>query len=201
MDYLDVGEDFYDALYAMYNENAGCFKDLGITGANDLFIFGESYAGKYVPAIASRILSEKDKGGFLTGLRGVGIGDGFTHPYNILAEVGAFAYNIGLLDFQERSRIEQLIINATFQNRNRQWSNLHDTFDVVLDNIVDWAGGVNVYDFTSYKNYPSKNFIIQPISSKNIFGIQISKNSINLMTTSNMVNKEAMSIKLSMKIS
>ena len=140
----------------MYNENAGCFKDLGITGDNDLFIFGESYAGKYVPAIASKILSEKDKGGFLTGLRGAAIGDGFTHPYNILAEVGAFAYNVGLLDFQERSKIEQLIINATFQNRNRQWSDLHYTFDTVLDNIVDWAGGVNVYDFTSYKDYPSK---------------------------------------------
>ena len=185
----------------MYNENAGCFKDLGITGDNDLFIFGESYAGKYVPAIASRILSEKDKGGFLTGLRGVGIGDGFTHPYNILAEVGAFAYNVGLLDFQERSRIEQLIINATFQSRNRQWSHLHDTFDTVLDNIVDWAGGVNVYDFTSYKDYPSIHYFIQPISLKNISGIQILKSFINLMMTSNTANKEVTSIKLSMKIS
>lgn len=144
----------------MYNEGSGCFKDLSITGDNDLYIFGESYAGKYVPAIASKILSEKDKGGFLTGLRGAAIGDGFTHPYNILAEVGAFSYNVGLLDFQERSKVEQLIINGTFQQRNRRWDELHDTFDQVLDNIVDWAGGVNVYDFTKYHDYPSILFLI-----------------------------------------
>lgn len=118
----------------------------------------------------------------MTGLRGVGIGDGFTHPYNILAEVGAFAYNVGLLDFQERSRIEQLIINATFQNRNRQWSNLHDTFDTVLDNIVDWAGGINVYDFTSYKDYPSNIKLIQPISLKSISGTPTSRNFTNWTT-------------------
>lgn len=52
----DVAVDFYAALSAMYNDGAGCFKDLGITGDNDLFIFGESYAGKYVPAIAQKIV-------------------------------------------------------------------------------------------------------------------------------------------------
>lgn len=25
----------------------------------------------------------------------------------------------------------------------------------MLDNIVDWAGGVNVYDFTKYHDYPT----------------------------------------------
>lgn len=185
----------------MYNENAGCFKDLGITGDNDLFIFGESYAGKYVPAIASKILTEKDKNGFLTGLKGVGIGDGFTHPYNILAEVGAFAYNVGLLDFQERSKIEQLIINATFQNRNRQWRYLHDTFDTVLDNIVDWAGGVNVYDFTSYKDYPSILWIIQPVSLKSISGILTSRSFTSSTITSSMESKEVMFMKLFMRTS
>lgn len=40
----------------MYNEAKGCFRDFGITGESDLFIFGESYAGKYVPAIAKKIL-------------------------------------------------------------------------------------------------------------------------------------------------
>jgi hypothetical protein len=40
----------------------------------------------------------------------------------------------------------------------RQWSDMHYTFDKVLDSIVKWAGGVNVYDFTKYKRYPSKHF-------------------------------------------
>jgi serine carboxypeptidase 1 len=31
---------------------------------------------------------------------------------------------------------------------------LHDTFDKTLDLIVEWAGGVNVYDITKYRRYP-----------------------------------------------
>jgi hypothetical protein len=39
-------------------------------------------------------------GGFLSGFRGSGIGDGFTHPYEILSEVGNFAFHLGLIDYQ-----------------------------------------------------------------------------------------------------
>lgn len=96
----DVAQDFYDALYVLYHDNNGCFQNLGLKPDAPLFIFGESYAGKYVPAIAEKIVQEKLKGGFLTGLKGIAIGDGFTHPYNILAEVGTFAFNLGLIDYQ-----------------------------------------------------------------------------------------------------
>jgi len=94
--------------------------------------------------------------GKITGLKGVGVGDGFTHPYFILTQVGEFAYNLGLIDYQERSWVEHLILNATFQERTRDWRNLHITFDQVLDMIVDLAGGVNVYDITKYKEYPNQ---------------------------------------------
>jgi vitellogenic carboxypeptidase-like protein len=40
----------------MYINPNGCFQALGISPDKDLFIFGESYAGKYVPAIAAKIL-------------------------------------------------------------------------------------------------------------------------------------------------
>jgi carboxypeptidase C (cathepsin A) len=85
----DVANDFYYGLNELYNKNEGCFKQLGITGDHPLFVFGESYAGKYAPAIAEKIKSEQlHNNGFLKNLRGVGIGDGFTHPYFILSQVG-----------------------------------------------------------------------------------------------------------------
>lgn len=85
----DVANDFYNALTELYNNPKGCFSILGITGNHPLFIFGESYAGKYAPAIAYKIKEEETKNqGFLKGLKGVGIGDGFTHPYFILTQVG-----------------------------------------------------------------------------------------------------------------
>jgi len=85
----DVANDFYYALQELYFSSNGCFNQLGITGDKPLFIFGESYAGKYAPAIGSKIKQEqRDKQGKITGLKGVAIGDGFTHPAFILSQVG-----------------------------------------------------------------------------------------------------------------
>lgn len=153
----DVATDFYYALNELYNNINGCFKKVGITGDMPLFIFGESYAGKYAPAIGQKIKYEQiTNRGFLTGLKGVGVGDGFTHPYFILTQVGEYAYNLGLIDYQERSMIEQIILNATYQERTRDYDELHKTFDLALDLIVMVSGGVNVYDITKYQDYPTK---------------------------------------------
>jgi vitellogenic carboxypeptidase-like protein len=157
----DVAEDFYNALYTLYTDGKGCFNGLGIRPDAPLFIFGESYAGKYVPAIGAKIVREKLNGGFLKGLKGVAIGDGFTDPFHILAEVGGFAFNFGLIDYQERAKVEQIIINATFQEREQNWAELHDSFDRALDLIVEMAGGINVYDLTKYRDYPGISQLIQ----------------------------------------
>jgi carboxypeptidase C (cathepsin A) len=48
--------------------------------SNALYLFGESFAGHYIPAIGVKILaSEKLKDVMFTG---VGIGDGWTSPIN-----------------------------------------------------------------------------------------------------------------------
>jgi len=85
----------------LYQNSNGCFKKLNFSPSQDLIIFGESYAGKYAPAIGVKIKKEQqDNNGFLTGLKGVAIGDGFTHPYDILTEMGEYAFNLGLIDYQ-----------------------------------------------------------------------------------------------------
>lgn len=151
----EVSNDFYAALKELYTNSAGCFSQLGIKPDNNFIVFGESYGGKYAPAIGEKILREQqDNQGFLTGLKGVAIGDGFTHPYNILTQVGEYAYNLGLIDYQERTKVEQIIANATFQERMNYWDDLHDSFDDALDYIVERAGNINVYDITKYHDYP-----------------------------------------------
>lgn len=54
----DVANDFYYALKELYQNPKGCFNKVGITGAHPLFVFGESYAGKYAPAIGQKIKQE-----------------------------------------------------------------------------------------------------------------------------------------------
>lgn len=69
-----VANDMYDFLlqfFAKHTELAD----------NDLYIFGESYAGHYVPAIAHRVWRGNKEGGTpRLQLRGVAVGNGLTDP-------------------------------------------------------------------------------------------------------------------------
>ena len=47
-----------------------------------------------------RLLEEQKNKGVITGLKGIGIGDGFTAPFKILSELGNHAFSMGLLDYQ-----------------------------------------------------------------------------------------------------
>ena len=78
-------------------------------------------------------------------MRGVAIGDGFTHPFDILSEVGTYSYHLGLVDFQERSRLEKVLLNASRHAMGNDWDSLHEDFDRALEYVVDRAG-CNVYD-------------------------------------------------------
>jgi hypothetical protein len=58
-----------------------------------------------------------------------------------------------------------MIINATFQERIQAWNDTHDSFDNILDYIVEKAGNINVYDITKYHDYPDvliEEFLGQP---------------------------------------
>lgn len=78
----------------------------------------------------------KKSNGFLTGLKGVGIGDGFTMPYDILSEVGTYSYHLSLLDYQERMKVETMLLRAAKNNAKLNFDALHDDFDNALDYIV-----------------------------------------------------------------
>lgn len=54
----DLATDFYNALKELYMNPNGCFQRVNIKGSDPLIIFGESYAGKYAPAIGLKILTE-----------------------------------------------------------------------------------------------------------------------------------------------
>jgi carboxypeptidase C (cathepsin A) len=158
-----VAKDFYYALYQLYN-GKGCFSEINfsIPPTNPLVIFGESYGGKYAPAIARLITKKKqEEGGFLKGLKGVAIGDGFTFPYEIMSEVGTYAYHLGLLDFQERMRLEKILLNGSRHAILDDYDALHLDFDNAIEYIVKQAGDINVYDIKVDGDYEGTSFLIQ----------------------------------------
>ena len=102
----EVATDLYYALKELYLNPKGCFNKLGISGANPFFIFGQSFGGKFASAIGQKIKYEQlHNNGFLTGLKGVALGNAFIYPYIHLMFLGEYAYNMGLLDYQEREMV------------------------------------------------------------------------------------------------
>lgn len=75
----------------MYNFLQEFYKNFPQYQKNDFFIFGESYAGHYVPTIAHRAwMNNKDGTGIHIPLKGVAIGNGLTNPevqYGYYAEM------------------------------------------------------------------------------------------------------------------
>ena len=62
---------------------ASCnFFNTYFNGTSPVYITGESYAGKYIPSIASYILAQNKLSTtqYKLNLQGIAIGDGFTSP-------------------------------------------------------------------------------------------------------------------------
>ena len=80
----DVARDLYSALDQF-------FTLFGSYRANDFYVTGESYAGKYVPAISYKIHQENAVAKRKINLKGLAIGDGLCDPINQL-DYGHFLY-------------------------------------------------------------------------------------------------------------
>jgi cathepsin A (carboxypeptidase C) len=86
----EVAEDMYHFLQGFAKK----FKSPSITGANDFYIIGESYAGHYIPAVGYRILQGNQRGdGPHINLKGIGIGNGFTNLYIQYPYYVTYAYD------------------------------------------------------------------------------------------------------------
>ncbi|OQR87199.1 serine carboxypeptidase-like 48-like [Achlya hypogyna] len=85
----------------------GFFQNYPDYGSNDLYIFGESYAGHYVPDLAHAIVSSTDwNTRDLRGrLKGVGIGNGLVSERAIADTIGTFAKAHGTASDIVKSRI------------------------------------------------------------------------------------------------
>jgi len=125
----------------------GFFAKFSEYGANPLFIFGESYAGKWVPSLASYLLTYfPDK----YNLQGVGIGDGLTNPYVQIAAHADHLESVGLVFDRERLRVDayQAAARSLVEEGNYVGANVqrNDMFEYI-ENIT---GNVNLYNFLQY---------------------------------------------------
>lgn len=71
-----------------------------------IYLFGESYAGHYVPAFASRLMSNNTVKGLK--FNGVAIGDGWTDPYTQMREYDSYFYAIGVASAQRKHILKSM---------------------------------------------------------------------------------------------
>lgn len=96
-----VGEHLYQALEQFFV----LFPELQ---KNDFFVTGESYAGKYVPAVSHLIHQHNQKRQFKINLKGLAIGNGFCDPEHQL-RYGDYLYQLGLIDSEQEAEMTKAI--------------------------------------------------------------------------------------------
>ncbi|KAB2620011.1 serine carboxypeptidase-like 50 [Pyrus ussuriensis x Pyrus communis] len=131
-----------------------------------MYITGESYAGKYVPAIGHYILkrnAELPAGSKGVNLQGVAIGDGLTDPIIQVNTHAVDAFYSGLINEKQRRQLEKLQLEAVGFTAAMNWSAAADARNRVLDTLQDMTGLATLYDYT--KNEPYKMSLVDELLS------------------------------------
>jgi vitellogenic carboxypeptidase-like protein len=130
---VEVGRDLYSCLTQWFTVFPQYAK-------NDFYVTGESYAGKYIPAVAYTI-HQHQKGGKGTqpkgkpwiNLVGLAIGDGLTDPASMMPEYPTLAYSFGLADQNEVAMIKAYTDRTSQAIAAKQWKEAFMWFDLVLN--------------------------------------------------------------------
>ncbi|KAJ6640697.1 Venom serine carboxypeptidase [Pseudolycoriella hygida] len=143
---VDVGRDLFETLRQFFT----LFSELR---KNSFYIAGESYAGKYIPALGhaiynhSRSTDSEDK----INLQGVAIGNGLTDPVNQM-KYGDYLYQLGLIDTNGQKQFheyEKLIVELINKGE------LGAANDAISELIATPTGSLfkNLTGFDTYYNY------------------------------------------------
>ncbi|WJX65052.1 hypothetical protein P8452_49755 [Trifolium repens] len=107
-----------------------------------IYITGESYAGKYVPAIGYYILEKnaKLKDFERVNLAGVAIGNGLTDPVTQMVTHADNAYYVGLINERQKNELLKAQLEAVELVERRNWSEATDARNRVLNLLQNMTG-------------------------------------------------------------
>ncbi|XP_017971009.1 PREDICTED: serine carboxypeptidase-like 50 [Theobroma cacao] len=123
-----------------------------------IYITGESYAGKYVPAIGYYILNKNPQlpVSQRVNLRGVAIGDGLTDPITQVATHADSAYYSGLINQRQKGELEEAQREAVELVKIGNWSEATNARSRVLRMLQNMTGLATLYDYTKKKPYQTQ---------------------------------------------
>mmetsp|Transcript_12928 Transcript_12928/g.16164 ORF Transcript_12928/g.16164 Transcript_12928/m.16164 type:complete len:319 (-) Transcript_12928:1171-2127(-) len=119
--------------------------------SNPFYVFGESYAGKFIPALCSYVQHKQPAS--ILNLAGFGIGDGYTDPYTQITAHADMVFNAGLVDEDQADQIRVYQEAARANILAQNWVDAYEARQQMFDLINAASGGVNIYDYRTYTPY------------------------------------------------
>lgn len=121
----------------------------------EIYVFGESYGGHWVPGLVFNILQQNALN--LTGITipvvGMGLGDPWTDPMTQSQTYSLYAHTFSLINYNQmnvvnyyQSQVSQLLSQQNYLQAEYTWENSYST-------IVDFAGGINYYNIRLFGDY------------------------------------------------
>lgn len=140
---IELRKQFYLALQSFYGrhpEYRPC----------KLYITGESYAGKYIPNIATEIMERnndpKTPDSQYINLAGLSIGDGWMDPCRQLRWVISYAFNVSFLDSLQKEEMEKTWSKFAKLCKDGEWEKATEAGNCLNDAILACGGNPDVYD-------------------------------------------------------
>ncbi|CAN0910556.1 Serine carboxypeptidase-like 49, partial [Linum grandiflorum] len=141
-----VSNDLYDFLQAFFKEHPELAK-------NDFYITGESYAGHYIPAFASRVhRGNKNNEGIHINFKGFAIGNGLTDPGVQYKAYPDYALENGIIKKAQYDKITKMIpvcetaIKLCGTDGSVSCMASYYVCTGIFNSIMSAAGGINYYD-------------------------------------------------------
>ncbi|MCO5585588.1 hypothetical protein L7F22_039523 [Adiantum nelumboides] len=116
-----------------------------------LFLAGESYAGKYIPALAYHILFQRSP--LRPQLVGISIGNGFTDPRTQVQAHADVLWALGLLDQQQSTCLRQMSTNIVDLLDREEWLEAYEKRTALCKWIKDTAGLKTMLDIRRASRY------------------------------------------------
>lgn len=142
-----VGQDLYNALIQFFT----VFPEMQ---KNDFYIAGESYGGKYVPAIGYTIHQNNPNAQIKINLKGLSIGNGFCDPIHQL-DYADYLYELGLIDASGKKIFEDQQQQGINYIQNKNYDKAAEIFDDLLNGDMNNHSSTfkNITGFDNYYNF------------------------------------------------
>ncbi|KAL9254946.1 Serine carboxypeptidase-like 50-like protein [Drosera capensis] len=140
-DQYQVAKHLFAAIRAFIRINPGF-------GSRSVYITGESYAGKYVPAIGYYILNKNPELDYdeRVNLAGLAIGDGLTDPRTQVMTYADQGYYLGLINEKQRTQLELAQREAVRLVDRGLWVEATNARNHVLHMLQNMTGLATLYD-------------------------------------------------------